>query len=382
MIGVGNMLGYLFGYADLPKLLPFLGDTQFKVLCAFASIALGGTVLISCLFIKERDPNKDGPPPEGKAGIFHFFVAIIKSIKKLPPQTRKVCEVQFFSWIGWFPFLFYITTYIGEIYVASFNSPDNPLSKEEVDALWEKATRIGTLALLIFAITSFASNIILPFLVRPAYGSHEATKTRTQRILDKLVIPWLSLRRAWLLSQFMYAILMGLTYFVSSTWQATAIVGLCGLPWALQLWAPFALISAEISKRETIRRGVLRDNSSGRLAAALDDDCEDQAGIILGLHNVAIAAPQVIATLGSSLIFKLLQKERGSVGDNSSGWVLRAGGIAALVATYMISRVYEEGAEAGVVSDVEGFAPILQHDEGRSRRRSSVESWRSGPGPL
>ena len=57
---------------------------------------------------------------------------------------------------------------------------------------------------------------------------------------------------------------------------------------------------------------------------------------------MAIAAPQVIATLVSSAIFKALQKPRGEGADNSVAWVLRFGGLAALVAAYMATRVGEE----------------------------------------
>ena len=79
-------------------------------------------------------------------------------------------------------------------------------------------------------------------------------------------------------------------------------------------------------------------------------DSGDQAGVILGLHNVAIAAPQIIATLVSSVIFQLAQKPRGEPGDDSVGWVLRFGGVAALVAAYMTSRVGDEakGKENGL----------------------------------
>lgn len=61
---------------------------------------------------------------------------------------------------------------------------------------------------------------------------------------------------------------------------------------------------------------------------------------------MAIAAPQIIATLTSSAIFKAAQKERGAPGDESTGWVLRFGGVAALVAAYMTSRIEEQGAGA------------------------------------
>ncbi|KAL8864410.1 MAG: hypothetical protein Q9174_007367, partial [Haloplaca sp. 1 TL-2023] len=113
---------------------------------------------------------------------------------------------------------------------------------------------------------------------------------------------------------------------------ATILSGVVGLSWALSLWAPFALISAEISKRDAMARRTGGVN-------------DDQAGVVLGLHNVAISAPQILATLVSSAIFRIAQKPRGEPGDDSVGWVMRFGGVAALAAAYMTSRLKEEGRE-------------------------------------
>ncbi|KAA6412001.1 MAG: sucrose transporter [Lasallia pustulata] len=386
--GVGNILGYLSGYVNLPRIVPIFGNTQFKVLCVIASFALGSTVTISCLFIHERDPRLEGVP-SSQVGLRSFFRQVFKSMKRLPPQIRKVCEVQFFNWIGWFPFLFYITTYIGQIYVNPIFAENPDLSPAEIDAAWESATRVGTFALLVFAITSFVSNILLPFIIVPTYrapqvrpidsfhssGMHHArpstpgtpctmsasmtsffpvtnpdTHSRLARLLSTLQIPWLTLRRAWLLSHLLFAACMVFTFFVTSIEGATALVGLVGLAWALTLWAPFALISAEISKRDADarvrrrRRDVYRANNGDNNYDNEDDakGSEDQAGVILGLHNVSIASPQIIATLVSSAIFRAAQRPRGTAGDNSVAWVLRFGGCAALVAAYMVTRIAEE----------------------------------------
>ncbi len=354
--GLGNILGYLSGYVDLTAILPFFGNTEFKVLCMVAVLALGGTLAISCSLIKERDPRTEALPPQAESGVLAFLRRVLTSFNRLPPKIRKVCEVQFFAWIGWFPFLFYITTYVSEIYVEPFYAANPHMTPDEIDSLWEKAVRLGTFSLFIYAITSFLSNVLLPFIIAPSYkprpsrslsasavsipslASVTSQKSgRTKRWSDKLIISWLTLRRAWLLSHILFAICMWLTLVVRTTAAATALVGLVGVAWALTNWAPFALISAEISKRDAIRRGQLRDPD-----AVIDDNSEDQAGIVLGLHNVAISAPQIIATLGSSAIFRLLQKPRGSTGDDSVGWVLRIGGLAALIAAYMTTRVDEE----------------------------------------
>jgi solute carrier family 45 protein 1/2/4 len=295
----------------------FFGNSQFKVLCAIASLALAITVGISCAFIQERDPRKEGPPPTDKGGLISFFKQVFGSIKRLPPQTRRVCEVQFFAWIGWFPFLFYITTWVGELYVDPFFKANPDLTPEEIDHLYEKATRVGTFALLVWAITSFLSNLLLPLIVAPTYEapigsgmsirSQKSYTTRTTRLLEKLIIPWLTLRRAWLLSHILFAVCMGMTFFVTTPAGATALVSFIGLSWALTLWAPFALISQEISKRDALRRSR---QSTNEVMGGEEDNLDDQAGVILGIHNVAIASPQIIATVGSSIIFKLLQKPR------------------------------------------------------------------------
>ncbi|KAF2142919.1 uncharacterized protein K452DRAFT_226029 [Aplosporella prunicola CBS 121167] len=375
--GTGNILGYLSGYVNLPKLFPFFGNTQMKVLCAIACLALAITVAISCSAISERDPRHE-PEPASQGGVISFFTNLYHSVRRLPPQIVRVCQVQLAAWIGWFPFLFYATTYIGEIYTEPYFEANPHMSPEEVDKIWEKGTRMGTLALFIFAITYFAASIILPFIVAPTYkaplpnpttpmtpttpGSMSASgyfnykpqkhqaKSRWQRWLEltnHLQIQSLTLRRAWLLSHIVFTVLMWMTILVRNTTFATILVALVGLPWAITNWAPFALISAEISKRDAIRRGLARPppTRDGALLASGEDDSADRAGVVLGIHNVAIAAPQVIATIVSSAIFRALQKPRGTPGDESVAWVLRFGGCCTLLAAWLTRRVGEENVD-------------------------------------
>ncbi|KAI9729986.1 MAG: hypothetical protein M1834_006184 [Cirrosporium novae-zelandiae] len=418
LTGIGNVMGYLSGYVDLPKSMPFFGNTQFKVLCVIASISLLITLLVSTLYIKERDPRLEGPPPPN-SGIISLFKPIYNSARRMPRQIKAVCLVQLFNWIGWFPFMFYITTYIGQLYVNPIFESHPQMSDADINAVWEQATRMGTFALLIFAIVSLLFNVLLPFVVVPSYKPppqlthaalrrnsshisiprtpttpgtlstsmtdyfsqpHQSSSTGIQGLLLRLRIPGLTLRRAWLLSHILFAACMWSTIFVSTTRQATMLTAIVGICWALTLWAPFALISAEISKRDEERQinaarvrrfrperrprsrshtpvasnsesnpyytqVSTQDNSNANDDDALstlsgeENDASDQAGIILGLHNVAIAAPQVIATLISSVVFRYLQKPRGTPGDDSVGWVLRIGGISALIAAYMCTRV-------------------------------------------
>ncbi|KAF2012721.1 hypothetical protein BU24DRAFT_257875 [Aaosphaeria arxii CBS 175.79] len=388
--GAGNILGYLAGNIKLPQYLPFLGDTQFKVLCAIASFIMALTVGISCVAVEERDPRFDGEA-QVEEGLLAFFKSLYRSVRKLPLQIKRVCQVQFFAWIGWFPFLFYITTYVGEIYTEPEFEAHPDLTDTQINDLLEEGTRIGSRALLIFAITTFAASVFLPFIIPPTYEAPKADHVTTPmtpmtpttphsmsgsgyfsydphksqkkpqkwsdrwaRYANILQISSLTLRRAWFLSHIMFAVLMAATFFVRSTFTATVLVGLIGIPWGITNWAPFALISSEISKRDAMKRGLIRPASrDAALIAAGEDDAEgaDQAGVVLGIHNVAIAAPQVIATFVSSIIFKLLQKPRGTPGDNSVAWVLRFGGICALVAAYFTLRVREDKEDTDLQSE-------------------------------
>ncbi|TAQ85886.1 hypothetical protein B7494_g5796 [Chlorociboria aeruginascens] len=343
-VGVGNIIGYVAGYLDLPKYVWFFGNTQFKVLCVIASLALGSTISLSISTIKERDPRLEPPISIGKAGIISFFKQVFSSIKRLPPQTRKVCEVEFMAWIGFFPQLFYSSSYIGDIYVQPYLLENPNMTPAEIDRLYEKATRVGTFALLIYAITSLSTNVLLPFVIAPTYDSQGQPKsstvspksntTLTSKFLNKLIIPWLTLRRAWLISHLIFAGCMFSTLVVRSIGGATALIGIIGISWAMTLWAPFAIISAEVSKRDALRRS--RQSVDG------PQDDEDQAGVILGIHNMSVAAPQILATIGSSIVFKFLQKPRGVPGDRSFSVVLAAGGLSTLVAAYLTSRIKDE----------------------------------------
>jgi solute carrier family 45 protein 1/2/4 len=386
IIGLGNIVGYLAGFTDLPKYMWFFGNTQFKILCAIACIALGSTVAISVITIRERDPRPEAAAPKSKGGIISFFSTVFRSIRRLPPQTRKVCEVQFFAWIGFFPQLFYSSSYIGDIYVQPYLEANPHMSPEEIDRLYEKATRVGTFALLVYAIASLATNVLLPFFIAPSYDAptYESTSslrsqrsytTRFSRLLDALVIPGLTLRRAWLCSHLIFATCMFSTLIVRSIAAATALIGIVGISWALTLWAPFAIISAEVSKRDAARRARQSHARFQNQSDDLEDSFEekdDQAGVILGIHNMSIATPQILATIGSSIIFKFLQKPRGTPGDRSIAVVLAAGGVSTLVAAYLTSRIKDEVELPGEVVPTE--EPTREERRSLSRERGLVRS--------
>lgn len=378
--GLGNIVGYMAGYADLPARFWFLGNTQFKILCAIASVALALAVALSTSVVHERDPRTDGRPAKRTPGIIPFFWGILRSIERLPPQTKRVCQVQFCAWVGFFPLLFYTSSYIGEIYIQPYLRANPDMTPEQLDALYEQATRIGTFALLVNAVISLSTNVLLPFFIAPTFDSRPVAAKGHQeeaRSLVKLLrIPGFSIRRAWLGSLVLFAGAMFCTPFIRSVEAATVLIGVAGITWAMALWAPWAIISAEISRRDALDRACKLEAShvplrTGQAATAGESSSSpdsgsagdqqespedaDQAGVILGIHNMAIALPQIVATVGSSIIFKIWQKPRGTPGDHSIATVMALGGVCVLASVVFAARIKDDtSAPEGETVDEEG----------------------------
>ena len=96
MLGLGNILGYLMGFLDLPDLFPFFGSTQIKVLCALAILFFSITLCITCVSIQESAIASSS----SKDRNIHPFGEILAAIRNLPRPIQSVCNVQFFSWLG------------------------------------------------------------------------------------------------------------------------------------------------------------------------------------------------------------------------------------------------------------------------------------------
>lgn len=109
LMGIGNMFGYLCGFTLLPKFFGLGGLTQFQCLCLIASLALAITTSINCT-VKEDYSARSLPVRLERTGVRVVCKGLIHTYRFMPRNIRKVCHIQFFAWVGWFPFLFYSTT--------------------------------------------------------------------------------------------------------------------------------------------------------------------------------------------------------------------------------------------------------------------------------
>lgn len=109
LVEAGNLFSYIIGCIALPGFLPFLGETQFQALCSLVSCVLAVSLATTCWFITETVPEQNET--------FKSRHCICNSSKyyafKLPTisnQIKIILQVQFASWMSWFPFLYYTTT--------------------------------------------------------------------------------------------------------------------------------------------------------------------------------------------------------------------------------------------------------------------------------
>ncbi|KAF8341220.1 uncharacterized protein EI90DRAFT_2965491 [Cantharellus anzutake] len=261
MSGAGSIAGFFIGNVSLPRLFPFLGNTQLEVLSALSGILLLTTHGLTIWTVHERvlmESPTDTRKPSG--GSLATVKEIWSNILTLPRVVLQICIIQFLSWIGWFPVLFYTTLWISDIYYRNLPSSMSPsprfywLREESPRNGYEAGTLMGNTALLYSSILAMAGFIFLPFLVTGTSGIEddagpwEATAGLGARSAVRTKEPWWKIHicTLWTISQAVFAISMAATWFTSTVTAASIIIAATGFSWSVSLWAPFALLGEAI----------------------------------------------------------------------------------------------------------------------------------------
>ncbi|GAA5919660.1 hypothetical protein JCM6882_003831 [Rhodosporidiobolus microsporus] len=256
---VANIAGYVLGYSDLSHspLLRWIGGGQFRKLALVACAGMAACVGVTCAtqeeerrVARERREGDEGEEAEEDEGAWKKLKGVVRDVgrnlRDLPRPVRRVCYVQFFNWTAWFPFLFYSTTYVSESLYASSppsSSPSRPPPSSD------EATRLGSLALLAYALVSLASSILLPWLT--TLCTSYPSLPRRAGPLGREVLSRVTPRNCWTAALVWYAALMASTFWVRGVKGAMAVVALAGVPWAVTCWVPFALVMESIRDLET-----------------------------------------------------------------------------------------------------------------------------------
>ncbi|KAH8880212.1 sucrose transporter [Thozetella sp. PMI_491] len=315
MSSVGQIGGYAIGTLDLVKIFGTgLGDTQFKKLALIASLGMLLTASVTCWAVTEH-VFVSAPSGSPKLGRFRVFRQIWTTLRNLPPRIQALCWAVFWSMIGWFPFLFYNSTWIGELYYR-YEVPDE--ARDSKDALGDMS-RIGSMALTIHSLVSFAGAWLLPLFIK-----NPEDRQRDGRKPDLLT--------AWIAGSILFAAAMSLAPFVTSFRFATALIAICGLPLNVTMWAPMTFLGIEVNKlgngsssaqgeyhRLSTDSAVEMGDISFPLSRPEDEmtashqdegDGGKLSGIYFGIFNIYMTLPQLIGTMISSVVFAVLEPKK------------------------------------------------------------------------
>ncbi|WQF81099.1 Putative MFS transporter superfamily [Colletotrichum destructivum] len=337
--GLGSVCLALVGYADARwTLFGVEGSARIKTLAALVAVSIAATVSLMCYVVPDK-PRDQGPveeekkegkeedddddEEEGKQTLWQTCRSVWslqlsrQSWESLPPISLQVCKMQLVAWMAWFPITYYSSTYIYQTFVISDRvhlgtRDDGAFELGQSDyRLIEVARLCGSFSVLSFASVSFLTSLCLP-----AVTGHMAARRRRRPNRTWHDVGGVPLSRLLVHAQRLLAFCMFLTLFAWTVPVATAIVSVAGVSWAVSMWVPFALINAEIAD--------MRGPSSALYVPG------EQAGWILGMHNMAISLPQLASALVCSVLFKVFESFRVLDGV---AWAFRLSGIAMLVAS-------------------------------------------------
>jgi solute carrier family 45 protein 1/2/4 len=85
------------------------------------------------------------------------------------------------------------------------------------------------------------------------------------------------------------------------------------------------------------------DDDANETMAREEDEPQRKlhAGAVMGIYNVSIATPQIIAAIGSSCLFWILGR-LGIDDGEAVGWIIRLGGLSSLAAAWLALGIEEE----------------------------------------
>ncbi|KAK4996852.1 hypothetical protein LTR66_003639 [Elasticomyces elasticus] len=325
MVAIGQLVVYGAGAVDLKAIFgELLGDTQFKQLTVIAAVALLLAMGTTSWAVEERVLLSDGKELEGTTGAFSMVGQIFTTATHLPSRIRAICWIQFWAWIGWFPFLFYSSTWVGEIYIR-FDAPQEV--RDHPDTLGNIG-RVGSQALIAFSVMTFIGSFVLPWIVQsPEDDEKPAFTPRPPASIAPFVTQVAnnkpSLLTAWTVSHLVFTASMVFAPFVASLRSATLLVAFCGIftfmgieinnlgtslptrtsPSRKPTRSPNRRLSDDVELDTTTELVHLRRPSSESSPSSPGE----LAGIYLGILNLFTTLPQFIASGISTVVFSVLE---------------------------------------------------------------------------
>lgn len=259
IIGIGTWVA-----SNLPWLMTQIGvpntaepgvvPDSVKFAFAIGAVVLFGSILYTILTTDEYPPEDlDALKKENEEskGILNGFKEIFKNISGMPKVMKQLGVVQFFSWFAFFTMWSFATPAITE---HIFKATDTT-SQMYNDAADSVGNYLGT-----YGLVSMFFALILAFV------------TSRIKINRKLL--------------HMFSLMAGglgfiMIYYISEPWMLHLCFALVGIAWASILSMPYAMLSSAVNPR--------------------------QMGVYMGIFNMFIVVPQIVAALGGiNFMYKFL----------------------------------------------------------------------------
>ena len=269
---------------------------------------------------------------EKDESIWSLLSQIYTTLIHVPERIQAICWVQFWSWIGWFPILFYGSTWVGEIYLR-YDAPDTAQTKNALNEVGQR----GSMSLIVYSIVATICSVFIPWLIQsPDDREKQSYTARPPQSLEPLLskTKWRkpSLLTAWTCGLLLFASSMIFAPTVQSARFATLLLALCGIPNAISALAPGTFLGVEINKMSsTVPTSHSRTTSSGRLSndsielgltgsppntlhlrhdstsSISSSSTGELSGIYLGILNIYTTLPQFVGTAISWIVFSILE---------------------------------------------------------------------------
>ncbi len=256
-IGLGSVIAMV-----VAPTLKFFFNYQMSISAQFvmAGLAFALAMLWTCLTIKERSSLSLESSAEKTEK--QSFLQSLKEFFLLSPEVKKICVMQFFTWIGMMCLLIYITPFVMHTVFAIPDVSVEPI----VQSLKDSAQNYALLCLAVFNLVCFLVAIPIGNLANK-YGNKKVH-----------MISMLSMIVAYL----------GLALCKFSPVAVLLFMALSGIGWASVCALPFAMLS------KYIKPGT--------------------EGSVMGIFNIFIAGPQVfVCTLVGWLINSAVINSNGNI---------------------------------------------------------------------
>lgn len=214
--------------------------------------------------------------------------------------------------------IFWTHVLIISLDLASIVSQDAYLSAAQLASLSASADRYGALSLLTLSVSALFNSLFLPQLLSRISSS---PRNRYGGLFS-----WVTHRNTWFIAQVVFSVGLYTLLLTESTTVMIVAVSFIGFSWAVTQWLPLALISVQVK--------MMSENQGNGNGGTV--------GAVLGIHNVFIAAPQILASLEGTIIFGIT----GDGDDSGSAvygisWILMGSGLVSVVAALMVLRLGE-----------------------------------------